>query len=67
MTFYCHIVTAAEQICLLLQVPFSPWDSTSTTVCLTVLGEKISDVYGTTFPDGKNCTGLDHRQALDSL
>ncbi|CAK0762638.1 hypothetical protein CVIRNUC_002977 [Coccomyxa viridis] len=43
------------------KVPFSPWDTTTSTVCLTVLGEKIPDVFGTTFPDAKNCTNLDHR------
>ena len=46
-----------------VKVPFSPWDSLSTTVCVTVLGATVSDMSGTTFPDAKNCTTLDHRRA----
>ena len=46
-----------------VKVPFSPWDSLSTTVCVTVLGAMVSDMTGTTFPDAKNCTTLDHRRA----
>ncbi|KAK9835176.1 hypothetical protein WJX81_003674 [Elliptochloris bilobata] len=44
-----------------VKVPFSPWDSLSTTVCVTVLGATVADMGGTTFPDAKNCTTLDHR------
>lgn len=43
------------------KVPFSPWATLSTTVCVTVLGASVSDMGGTTFPDAKNCTTLDHR------
>jgi len=46
------------------KVPFSPWDSLATTVCVTVLGASVADMGGTTFPDAKNCTTLDHRRAL---
>jgi hypothetical protein len=49
------------------KVPFSPWDSLATTVCATVLGASVADMGGTTFPDAKNCTTLDHRCALALL
>lgn len=42
---------------------YSTWASASTTVCATVLGGQVADVYGITFSDAKNCTTLDHRQA----
>lgn len=41
---------------------YSIWASASTTVCATVLGGQVADVYGITFSDAKNCTTLDHRQ-----
>eukprot|EP00884_Botryococcus_braunii_P011529 jgi/Botrbrau1/20377/Bobra.0006s0040.1 len=42
---------------------FSAWASGATTVCATVLGGQLADVFGTTFLDAKNCTTLDHRPA----
>lgn len=45
------------------KVPFVPWDTATTTLCLSLLGDRAPDVYGTAFPDAKNCTTLDHRQA----
>ncbi|BDA42482.1 probable extracellular serine proteinase at N-terminal half [Coccomyxa sp. Obi] len=43
------------------KVAFSPWDTPSTTLCLSLLGDRALDVFGTAFPDAKNCTTLDHR------
>ena len=45
------------------KVPFSPWDTPTTTLCLSLAGDRAPDVFGTGFPDAKNCTTLDHRHA----
>ncbi len=45
------------------KVPFSPWDSATTTLCLSLAGDRAPDVFGTAFSDAKNCTTLDHRRA----
>lgn len=42
-------------------MPFSPWETDSTTVCLTIAGPQVLDVYGNNFPAQQACTTLDHR------
>lgn len=42
-------------------MPFSPWDTEETTVCLTIAGSQILDVYGNNFPAKQICTTLNHR------
>ena len=44
------------------QVPFSPWDTLATTICVSLVGSGVPDVYGIGFPDAKQCSTLDHRQ-----
>ena len=48
------------QVCM-LQVPFDPWNTTSTTVCVAVDGPAVYDTYGDSFPASENCTTLNHR------
>ena len=43
------------------QVAYSPWKTSSTTVCITVDGAIVLDVYGTAFPTSQNCSTLDHQ------
>lgn len=43
------------------KVPFSPWETLQTTVGVTIKGQKVTDVYGNTFPDYTNTSTLDHR------
>ena len=43
------------------QVPFSPWDTLTTTICMSLVGSGAPDVYGIGFPDAKQCSTLDHR------
>ena len=45
-------------------VPFSPWDTEETTVCLTIAGSQVLDVYGNNFPAKQACTTLNHRSCL---
>jgi len=47
------------------QVPFQQWDSQQTTVCVTLEGAQVQDIWGTPFPGAKNCTTVDHRRARD--
>ncbi|KAK9817300.1 hypothetical protein WJX72_012366 [[Myrmecia] bisecta] len=50
-----------SQFAVRAKVPFDPWATTSTTLCLTVVGSQVVDVFGNTFPATKNCTTLSHR------
>ena len=44
------------------QVRFIPWDTEKTTVCVTVEGAAVVDIYGIPFSSSvKNCTTVDHR------
>jgi len=45
-------------------VPFQRWDSQQTTVCVTLEGAQVQDIWGTPFPAAKNCTTVDHRRAF---
>ena len=44
-------------------MPFQQWDSQQTTVCVTLEGAQVLDIWGTPFPTAKNCTTVDHRRA----
>lgn len=37
------------------------WERRSTSVCLTLEGAEVLDVYGTPFPDAKECVSYDYR------
>lgn len=45
-----------------VQVPFSPWDTLASTLCVSLVGAAAPDVTGIGFPDAKNCSTLDHRR-----
>jgi hypothetical protein len=43
------------------QVPFSPWQTRETVVCLDIRGDAVADVDGNTFPNTTVCKAADHR------
>ena len=43
------------------KVAFSPWNTSATTICISVLGQFATDVYGQNYPDFRNCSTLQHR------
>jgi hypothetical protein len=43
------------------QVPFAPWQTHETVVCLNIRGNAVADVDGNTFPNGTVCSVADHR------
>lgn len=43
------------------KVPFSPWDTLTTTVNATIQGGAIVDVFNLAFPNLSNITTVDHR------
>ena len=44
-------------------MPFQQWDTQATTVCVTLEGGAVADIWGAPFPTAKNCTTVDHRRA----
>ncbi len=45
------------------KIPFSPWETLSSSMNVTIQGGSVMDVFGLTFPNASNTTTIDHRYA----
>lgn len=52
---YCGVFTVHGII------PLDSWERRTTPVCLTIEGSAVTDAYGNTFPDARQCSSYDHR------